>query len=119
MAGFLLSAAGLVTVAAASTVNVAVACLVAASFGAEMAISPSWTWCLDIGGAHSAALSGGVNMAGNLGSFASANVFPLLHGATGSASAYFLMVAVMNLLSVLCWLRMRAARYNDVDSVSS
>jgi ACS family glucarate transporter-like MFS transporter len=105
--GFLISAAGLIALSGASDVKAAVASLIVASFGAEMAISPSWTWCLDIGGRHSAALSGGVNMAGNFGSFVSANVFPYLYGITGSASAYFLMVAGMNLLSVLCWLRMR------------
>jgi ACS family glucarate transporter-like MFS transporter len=99
----------MVALAGASSVHFAVASLVVASFGAEMAISPSWTWCLDIGGSHSAALSGGVNMAGNFGSFVSANAFPFLHGLTGSAAAYFLMVAAMNLISVGCWLGMRRA----------
>jgi ACS family glucarate transporter-like MFS transporter len=109
MSGFALSAGGLVALAGAATVEVAVVCLIVASFGAEMAISPSWAWCLDIGGRHAAALSGGMNMAGNFGSFVSANLFPWMHSLTGSASAYFLMVAAMNLVSVLCWARMRNA----------
>jgi ACS family glucarate transporter-like MFS transporter len=87
----------------------AVACFAAATFGADMTISPSWVYAIDLGGKNSGAISGSMNMLGNLGSFASANAFPWLYSWTGSASAYFAVAALLNLLSIVCWARMRPA----------
>lgn len=49
-------------------------------------------------------------MAGNLGSFVSANAFPWLRELTGSATAYFLMVSVMSMGGAACWLGMKPPR---------
>jgi ACS family glucarate transporter-like MFS transporter len=48
-----------------------------------------------------------MNMVGNLGSFASANAFPILNSATGSAAAYFWAAAALNAIGIGCWLSMR------------
>ena len=53
------------------------------------------------------AVSGAMNMIGNFGSFVSANAFPWLLGLTGSANTYFIVAALLNLVAVACWLRMR------------
>lgn len=106
--GYGLSAAGLLGLMLAQSAEMAVICFTAAAFGADMTISPSWVYCVDISGKRSGALTGSMNMMGNLGSFVSANAFPFLFGLTGSANAYFLMTACMSVLSILCWLRMRA-----------
>lgn len=68
-----------------------------------MTISPSWAFCLDIGGKRSGTVSAAMNMAGNFGGFASTNAFPLLRSLTGTAGAYFLTAAALNLLAILCW----------------
>ena len=47
-------------------------------------------------------------MLGNFGSFLSANAFPYLQGLTGSASAFFLVAAALNLTGMWCWFRMRS-----------
>lgn len=106
MTGFALAAAAIVAVDSMDTAAGAVACFAAATFGADLTISPSWVYAIDIGGTSSGAVSGAMNMLGNFGSFASANAFPLLYGLTGSAFAYFAVAGLLNLLSVACWARM-------------
>ena len=108
MLGFLLAALGVAALTLAASPLAAAVCFALATFGADMTISPSWAYCQDIGGKNTGALSGAMNMAGNLGSFVSANAFPYLAGLTGSAAAYFLIAALLNLASVACWQRMRS-----------
>jgi len=108
MAGFALAAAGVLGVTLAQSPAAAVACFTLATFGADATISPSWAYCMDIGGKNSGAVSGSMNMVGNLGSFVSANAFPYLYSLTGSANTYFRAAAVLNILSILCWFGMRS-----------
>ena len=110
MLGFLVSAVGVAAIPLAPTAAAGAACFAVAAFGAEMVISPSWAFCIDIGGKNSGAVSGSMNTAGNFGSFVSANAFPFLQHATGDATAYFLLVMAMNLLSAACWMGMRTRR---------
>ena len=76
-----------------------------AVFGVEMTISPSWAFCMDIGGGKSGAVSGAMNMLGNLGSAFSAIIFPYfvahvtlpwLAEQPGTANSFFLFAAAMN-----------------------
>jgi ACS family glucarate transporter-like MFS transporter len=108
MIGFSLAAAGVAAVAEMNTAAAAVACFTAATFGAEMTVSPSWAYCVDIAGKNSGSVSASMNMLGNFGSFVSANAFPWLYGLTGSAAAYFRVAAVLNLISIACWYGMRS-----------
>jgi ACS family glucarate transporter-like MFS transporter len=107
MLGFGLAAVGVFAVTRAQSPAAVVACFTVATFGADLTISPSWAYCLDLGGKASGTVSGAMNMIGNLGSFASASAFPLLLRATGSASTYFYVAAALNLTAVLCWVGMR------------
>ncbi len=107
MSGFLLAAGGIFAVSLAGSPVAAVACFAAATFGVEMTISPSWAYCMDIGGKHSGSVGGAMNMVGNFGAFVSANAFPYLHGLTGSGATYFSTAALLNLAAVACWLRMK------------
>jgi ACS family glucarate transporter-like MFS transporter len=106
VAGFAVSAAGIVLIPAAGDVRAAVALFTVAVFGVEMTISPSWAFCLDLGGERSGAVTGAMNMAGNIGSFVSANAFPFLRQMTGAADAYFCLVGFLNLAGAACWLAM-------------
>jgi ACS family glucarate transporter-like MFS transporter len=108
--GFALSAIGVAFVPAAASAEAAVFLFTIAAFGAEMTISPSWAYCIDLGGRRSGALTGSMNMAGNLGSFVSANAFPFFQRFTGDASGYFMTVAALNIVAALCWIRMVALR---------
>ncbi len=106
IAGLALSCVGLLALTRASTPLEAAICFTAATFGTEMTISPSWVYCMDIGGKRSGAVSASMNMVGNIGSFVSANAFPFLYGLTGSASTYFLTAAALNAMGAVCWWRM-------------
>jgi MFS transporter, ACS family, glucarate transporter len=108
MVGFALAAAGISWVSVATGPASAIAGFAVATFGVEMTISPSWAFCLDIGGKRSGTVSAAMNMAGNFGGFVSTNAFPLLRGLTGSASAYFHTAALLNLAAILCWRSMRS-----------
>lgn len=108
MTGFALAAAGVLAVSAMETPLGAVIAFTAATFGADMTISPSWSYCADVAGRSAGSVSAAMNMIGNLGAFASANAFPWLLGLTGSARAYFLAAAVLNLAAIGCWLAMRS-----------
>jgi ACS family glucarate transporter-like MFS transporter len=108
MAGFAVSACGISLIPFAPDAMWATAAFTVAAFGAEMTISPSWAFAMDIGGRLSGSVSGAMNMMGNLGSFVSANLFPLLQSSTGDASAYFYTVAALNLASIVAWAGMRS-----------
>ena len=108
IAGFLISATGIVCIPSAPTIQSATAFFTVAAFGAEMVISPSWAYCIDIGRTHSGAISGTMNMAGNIGSFLCANLFPLIAAWTGSNAPYFWLVGVLDLCAAGCWLAMRS-----------
>jgi len=110
MAGFFLSAAALAAIRLTASPEASVACFAIATFGAEMTISPSWAFCIDLGGKKSGTVSGAMNMIGNFGSFVSASVFPVMNRWTGDATAYFFVAAALNLLAGGLWLRMSAPR---------
>ena len=107
IAGFFLAALAIFLVSSMESPAAAVICFAVATFGADMTISPSWVYCIDIGGRNSGAVSGSMNMIGNLGSFVSANAFPFLYGMTGSAFAYFGIAALLNVVAIACWFYMR------------
>jgi ACS family glucarate transporter-like MFS transporter len=107
MLGFAISTAGLLALTQAGTPLAASACFTLAVFGSDMTVSPSWVFCADIAGQRAGSVSGAMNMVGNLGSFASANAFPILNSATGSAAAYFWAAAALNAIGIGCWLSMR------------
>lgn len=86
-----------------------------AIFGVEMTIAPSWTFCMDIGGRKTGAVSGTMNMLGNLGSAASAVLFPYFVAhitipffaeTTGNANSFFMFAALLNVIAVICWIFM-------------
>ena len=108
MLGFTLAAAGAAAMPFAQTAPAAVALFGLATLGAELTISPSWTFCVDIAGTRSGEVTGTMNMAGNFGSFISANAFPLLNRLTGGAGAYFGAVAALSVAAALCWTGMRS-----------
>lgn len=99
-----------------------VLCFSVAVFGVEMTISPSWSFCMDIGGSQSGAVSGAMNMLGNIGSAASAIIFPyfvdqvtipFFAPQTGTANSFFVFAAVMNVLACVAWLSMNPKKKMD------
>jgi len=105
--GFALAAGGLVASAGANTPAAAVAWLSVAIFGADMTISPSWAVCIDIGRRNAGLVSGTMNMAGNLGSFATSLAFPYLEAWTGSTTLFFFQGAALNILAIGAWMAVR------------
>ncbi len=53
-----------------------------------MTLPPSWAFCIDIGRANAGAVSGTMNMAGNIGSFVTSLAFPYLLAMTGSTTLF-------------------------------
>ncbi|MCH8194002.1 MAG: MFS transporter [Planctomycetes bacterium] len=91
-----------------------VACFGLATFGVDMTLSPSWAFCNDIGGDKSGAVSGAMNMVGNIGAALSAFLFPLLlDKETGSANTFFALAISINVVAILCWCFMNPNRVND------
>ncbi len=118
MIGYALGATGLLLCTQVSHMEAAwplVLCFSLAIFGVEMTLSPSWAFCMDIGGERSGAVSGAMNMVGNLGSAASAVLFPyfvtqvtlpVVAESTGSANSFFVFAATMNILAIVAWIFM-------------
>lgn len=115
--GFGISIVGLLALTQAATPLAAAMCFTLAVFGSDMTVSPSWVFCADLAGKNAGSVSGAMNMVGNLGSFVSANAFPVLAAATGSAAAYFYCAAALNALAILCWLAMRSIRTESVAPI--
>jgi ACS family glucarate transporter-like MFS transporter len=102
--GFLLAALGMVMSVDQGSAAGAIAWLTLAIFGADMTLSPSWSFCIDIGGSHAGAVSGTMNMAGNLGSAITALAFAYLPESSKGNAAFFYTAAALSLIGVICWL---------------
>jgi len=101
-------------------------CFIIGVLGAELTLSPSWSFCMDIGGESSGAVSGAMNMLGNLGSAFSAIIFPYFVSSitlpyfaeqTGTANSFFVFAAVINALAAVAWLFMNPKKVIS-DSIS-
>lgn len=119
--GFLIAFAGLIVIVVTgiSTPLAFTLLFSVAVFGVEMTISPSWSVCMDIGREKSGTISATMNMLGNIGSAFSAVIFPFfvahvtipwLVPETGTANAFFIFAAVVNLFAVIAWLFISPAR---------
>jgi MFS transporter, ACS family, glucarate transporter len=105
--GFVLAAAGLLVSVFMKTPFYAVVFLSLATFGADMTLSPSWSACNDTGKENSGAVSGTMNMAGNLGSFITALAFPYLRLWSGSVIPFFFIGAGLNILAIFLWTKIK------------
>jgi len=104
--GFLLAAVGVLIMSRIETPLVAIAFLTLAIFGADMTLSPSWSFCIDIGKEHAGAVSGTMNMAGNLGAFVTIIAFPYLYEWFGSFQPFFYVCMALSAIAVILWLSM-------------
>jgi len=102
--GFILAALGLFGSIYMNSIVGAVLFLSLAIFGADMTLSPSWAFCIDIGKTNAGTVSGTMNMAGNIGSFITALAFPYLKAWTGSVEPFFYIGATLNILAAVFWL---------------
>ncbi|MBE0536290.1 MAG: MFS transporter [Phycisphaerae bacterium] len=84
-------------------------CFGLATFGVDMTLSPSWAFCNDIGGKNSGAVSGAMNMVGNIGAALSAIMFPFFK----DANVFFLLAAGLNLAAIAVWCFMNPNRASD------
>ncbi|MFY0598824.1 MAG: MFS transporter [Cyclobacteriaceae bacterium] len=105
--GFSLATIGMISSLYASEVYGAVFFLTLAIFGADMTLSPSWSFCVDIGKKNSGAVSGTMNMAGNVGAFITALAFPYLQAWAGSISPFFYVAAILNFIAIFLWMKAR------------
>lgn len=122
MIGYTLGALGLLActqTVGSESVWPFIICFSLATFGVEMTLSPSWAFCMDIGGSRSGAVSAAMNMVGNLGAALSAVVFPYFVSSVtipyiapelGTASSFFVFAATMNILAVIAWIFMNPRR---------
>ena len=108
--GFVFGAVGMSLCGNMTTPGAAVACMCIAIFGADMILSPSWSTCMDIGGKSAGAVSGAMNMVGNLGAFTTALAFPYLKEFMGSHEPFFYLAAGLNIVAIFMWFRIRPDR---------
>lgn len=120
--GYALGALGLILctqTVSSETVWPFIACFTLATFGVEMTLSPSWAFCMDIGGSRSGAVSASMNMVGNIGAALSAVLFPyfrdnvtipVIAPVQNTPAAFFVFAAGMNVLAILCWTFMNPRR---------
>jgi ACS family glucarate transporter-like MFS transporter len=110
IAGFALAALGMVMSLEQPTAAGAILWLSVAIFGADMTLAPSWSFCIDIGGRHAGAVSGTMNMAGNLGSAITALAFAYLPESARGNAAFFYTAASLSALAIVCWVFARGDR---------
>ena len=101
--GFSLAALGLVFSVFMSEVEWAIFFLSIAVFGADMTLSPSWSLCIDIGKKNAGAVSGTMNMAGNIGAFITALSFPYLVDWFGGVKPFFFIAASLCVMAIFLW----------------
>jgi MFS transporter, ACS family, glucarate transporter len=115
MVGFLLATLGIVGCAHATTPAGSSLWFSLCLLGSDMTLSPSWSTCVDIGGRHAGAVSGAMNMAGNIGSFVTSLAFPYLLAWTDSSLPFFYLAAALNLAAILSWRSIEPAVPLEVD----
>jgi ACS family glucarate transporter-like MFS transporter len=108
--GFCLVVIGILSSLYMETALGAVLCLSVAIFGADMTLSPSWSFCMDIGKENSGKVSGMMNMAGNIGAFTTALAFPYLQAWTGANEPFFYVAAFLGLVAIVCWVFMDSTK---------
>jgi MFS transporter, ACS family, glucarate transporter len=108
--GFVLAGTGMLMSLDQETAVGAILWLSLAIFGADMTLSPSWSFCIDIGGRHAGAVSGTMNMAGNLGAAITALAFAYLPESSRGNVAFFYTAAALSGVAILCWLLVRPAK---------
>ncbi len=101
--GFSLAALGMVMVTMVQSPVIAVLFMSIAIFGADMTLSPSWSFCIDISKERAGVISGTMNMAGNLGAFVTIIAYPYLFSATNSHVPFFYICAILSLLAIIMW----------------
>ena len=101
--GFCLAALGMVMVTMVQSPVLAVVFMSIAIFGADMTLSPSWSFCIDISKERAGVISGTMNMAGNLGAFVTIIAYPYLFAATNSHVPFFYICAILSLFAILMW----------------
>jgi MFS transporter, ACS family, glucarate transporter len=106
--GFALAAIGMILMLVAETPQISIIYLSLAIFGADMTLSPSWSFCIDIAKENAGAVSGTMNMAGNLGAFVTIIAFPYLLAWTGDHSVFFYVCSGLSLLAIVMWSFMRS-----------
>jgi ACS family glucarate transporter-like MFS transporter len=112
--GFSLGVVGLLLATRTDNLYMFVLYFSVATFGVDMTLSPSWAFCNDIGGANSGAVSGSMNMVGNIGAALSAIMFPFFQNeVTGNANSFFFLAAGLNVLAIVMWCLMNPNRVSD------
>jgi ACS family glucarate transporter-like MFS transporter len=104
--GFILAGFGIIMMSMSDAPNVSIIFLTIAIFGADMTLSPSWAFCIDIGKENAGAVSGTMNMAGNLGAFVTIIAFPYLLEWTGKHETFFYVCATLSVTAIIMWLFM-------------
>lgn len=117
--GFLLASIGIVASVYMDEVTPAIILISIAVFGADMTLSPSWSSCVDVGKQFSGAVSGTMNMAGNIGSFLTALAFPYLLELTGSEVPFFYLAAGLNLLAIVLWMQVKPQQPLQITATSN
>ena len=75
-----------------------------ASMCSDISLPGAWGACMDVGGKHTGALSGGMNMMGNAGGAVAPLVVPLVLKFTGNNwNANIWMFAIAYFLGAACW----------------
>ena len=109
MTGFSLAAVGIIASLLCNAPLPAVLCLSVAMFGSDMTVSCSWAFAIDIGGGHSGAVSGAMNMAGAFLGAAGTRFAGELFD-RGQAKTVFVVFACSYGLAALCWLVIDVAK---------
>lgn len=85
-------------------------CLALAYAGADFMLPAAFAVCLDIGGRHAGAVTGAMNMAGQLGAFSTSVAFGYIVDATGNYNLPLLPMIAAALVGSLVWLRIDPCR---------
>jgi MFS transporter, ACS family, glucarate transporter len=106
--GFILAAAGMLLMLVSETPIMSIIYLSIAIFGADMTLSPSWSFCIDVAKENAGAVSGTMNMAGNLGAFVTIIAFPYLLQWTGDHQVFFYVCSALSVSAIVMWSFMRS-----------
>ena len=114
--GFALSATGMIMVTQVMSPGLSVIFMSLAVFGADMTLSPSWAFCIDVGKEDAGVVSGTMNMAGNLGAFVTIIAFPYFFKWTNRYEPFFIVCSILSMVAIVLWFSLNPTKPVVIES---
>jgi len=114
LGGFLMAGAGFVAAGVMQRPYGAIACLMFADFGMDLAVPVAWAGCLEVGGSYGGTTTAFMNTGSTISAFISPLAAAWMFSRFGSFQAMLMSAGAVYLIASILWLKVDPRRSLDV-----